>query len=198
VHGKGSLLGKMPGDDWQRFANLRAYYGFMWGHPGKKLLFMGQEFAQADEWNHDRQLPWGLLDDARHAGVQKLVRELNRLYVSHPALHSLDCQARGFEWLVADDAAQSVFAWLRRDDDGGMMIVVSNFTPVARGGYRIGVVDGAGAWKVVLDTDAEEFGGSGFSSDHQSLAVDSLPAHGRNASIAVDLPPLATLFLVPA
>src|SRR4249919_1965837 len=143
VHGKGSLLGKMPGDDWQRFANLRAYYGFMWGHPGKKLLFMGQEFAQPGEWDHDSSLPWELLHAPLHAGVQRLVRELNRLYRELPALHALDCEPGGFEWLVADDAAQSVLCWLRRDGAGNEVIVLSNFTPEPRAGYRVGLPAGA-------------------------------------------------------
>ncbi|HEY1090795.1 MAG TPA: 1,4-alpha-glucan branching protein GlgB, partial [Burkholderiaceae bacterium] len=119
VHGKGSMLGKMPGDDWQKFANLRAYYGFMWGHPGKKLLFMGQEFAQRQEWNHERSLPWQLLEDERHAGMQRLIRDLNGVYRELPALHKLDCEPAGFEWLQQEDRLQSVFAWLRRDDAGG-------------------------------------------------------------------------------
>ena len=198
VHGKGSLLGKMPGDDWQRFANLRAYYGFMWGHPGKKLLFMGQEFAQPGEWDHDSELPWHLLDDARHAGVQRLVRDLNRLYRSQPALHALDCQAQGFEWLIADDAAQSVFAWLRRDTLGAMAIVVSNFTPQPRNGYRVGVPDGVAYWKQALNTDALVYGGSSVGQRDAVLPVEAVPAHGRDQSLVLDLPPLATIFLVPA
>jgi 1,4-alpha-glucan branching enzyme len=197
VHGKGSLLGKMPGDDWQRFANLRAYYGFMWGHPGKKLLFMGQEFAQASEWNHDHALPWDVLADQRHAGVQRLVRDLNRLYAERPALHALDCEARGFEWLVADDSAQSVFAWLRRDDSGAMVIVVSNFTPLPRHGYRIGVPKGASAWVEALNTDQLAYGGSGVGSHDALVRVEKIAAHGRDRSVLIDLPPLATIFLVP-
>jgi 1,4-alpha-glucan branching enzyme len=198
VHGKGSLLGKMPGDDWQRFANLRAYYGFMWGHPGKKLLFMGQEFAQRDVWNHDVQLPWQLLDDARHAGVQRLVGDLNRLYAATPALHALDCEAAGFAWIVGDDAAQSVFAWLRRDASDGLALVASNFTPMPRPGYRLGVPAGATRWRVALDTDAADYGGSGYRSDATALRVEAVPAHGHAQSLVVDLPPLATLFLLPA
>ena len=198
VHGKGSLLGKMPGDDWQRFANLRAYYGFMWGHPGKKLLFMGQEFAQPDEWDHDSALPWHLLDDARHAGVQRLLRDLNRLYRSRPALHALDCQAHGFEWLIADDAAQSVFAWLRRDAHGALAIVVSNFTPQPRNGYRVGVPAGVAQWTEALNTNAIVYGGSGVGQRDDTVSVDAIPAHGREQSLALDLPPLSTIFLVPA
>jgi 1,4-alpha-glucan branching enzyme len=198
VHGKGSMLGKMPGDDWQRFANLRAYYGFMWGHPGKKLLFMGQEFAQPGEWNHERELPWHLLDDTRHVGVQRLVRDLNRLYAEKPALHALDCEAHGFDWLVANDAAQSVFAWLRRDAHGAMVIVISNFTPMPRKGYRLGVPEGVSGWKEALNSDDLAYGGSGVGQGDAVLAVESLPAHGRMHSLRLDLPPLATIFLVPA
>ena len=200
VHGKGSLLGKMPGDDWQRFANLRAYYGFMWGHPGKKLLFMGQEFAQPDEWNHDAELPWHLLDVPRHAAMQSLVRDLNGLYRSRTALHALDCEARGFEWLVTDDAEQSVFAWLRRDADAGMMIVVSNFTSVPRPGYRIGVPSVEKTrWTCALNTDARTYGGgSSIDDDGAPLNVEAIPAHGHPFSIVLNLPPLATVFLEPA
>jgi 1,4-alpha-glucan branching enzyme len=198
VHGKGSLLAKMPGDEWQRFANLRAYYGFMWGHPGKKLLFMGQEFAQPTEWNHDASLPWQLLQSPRHAGMQRLVRALNRVYREHPALHALDSEADGFEWLVADDAMQSIFCWLRRDRDGNEVIVLANFTPQARAEYRVGLPPGSAArWRVALDSDAGEFGGSGAFSGNQ-LGVDDIPAHGHARSLCVQLPPLATLFLVPA
>ena len=198
VHGKGSLLGKMPGDAWQRLANLRAYYGFMWGHPGKKLLFMGQEFAQPTEWNHDAALPWALLDDPRHAGVQRLVGDLNRLYVATPALHALDCLPAGFEWLVADDAAQSVFAWLRRDGTGACALVASNFTPEPRVAYRIGVPDRPARWQVALDTDSASYGGSGFAQATRDICVDPISAHGHAQSIALDLPPLATVFLLPA
>ena len=195
VHGKGSLLAKMPGDDWQRFANLRAYYGFMWGHPGKKLLFMGQEFAQPTEWNHDVPLPWDLLAQPAHAGVQALVRALNGLYRATPALHRRDCEADGFEWVVADDAAQSVFAWLRHDGQGGSALVVVNFTPVPRPGYRIGL-PAAGPWRVALDTDARAFGGSGSGAD--APRIEAVASHGHPQSLVLDLPPLATLFLLPA
>ena len=198
VHGKGSLLGKMPGDDWQRFANLRAYYGFMWGHPGKKLLFMGQEFAQPDEWNHDVGLPWALLDDERHAGVHRLVRDLNRLYRNHPALHRLDCDAQGFEWLVSQDAEQSVLAWIRRDDQGAQVLVVCNFTPVPREGYRIGVPEGTAKWVTLLNTDSAHYGGSNSGNGYAPLMVESVSAQGRAQSLLLTLPPLATLFLAPA
>jgi 1,4-alpha-glucan branching enzyme len=196
VHGKGSLLGKMPGDDWQRFANLRAYYGFQWGHPGKKLLFMGQEFAQSTEWNHDVELPWALLDEPAHAGVARLVRDLNALYRARPALHALDCEAAGFEWLVAGDAEHSVLAWLRKDGAGDVVLVASNFTPVPRRVYRVGVPS-AGRWRVALDTNATPYGGSGEPAQ-VDFETDAIPLHGYAQSLALDLPPLATVFLVPA
>jgi 1,4-alpha-glucan branching enzyme len=197
VHGKGSLLGKMPGDDWQRFANLRAYYGFMWGHPGKKLLFMGQEFAQPGEWDHDGTLPWELLEQPAHAGVQRLVRDLNHLYAGRTALHALDCESAGFEWLVADDALQSIFCWLRRDGAGNEVLVISNFTPEPRPGYRVGLPAGAASWTVALDTDAAVYGGSDAGA-RGPLHVEGVGAHGRERSLVLDLPPLATVFLVPA
>ncbi|MBP6902003.1 MAG: 1,4-alpha-glucan branching protein GlgB [Burkholderiaceae bacterium] len=196
VHGKGSILGRMPGDDWQRFANLRAYYGFMWGHPGKKLLFMGQEFAQPTEWNHDAELPWPLLGDARHAGVQRLVGDLNRLLRERSALHRLDCEPAGFEWIAADEAETSVYAWLRHDGQGGRVIVVCNFTPVPREGYRLGVPDGS-AWREALNTDSAHYGGSNLGNGGLALPAQPRPAHGRPHSITLTLPPLATLFLVP-
>ena len=202
VHGKGSLLGKMPGDpndpnQWQRFANLRAYLGFMWGHPGKKLLFMGQEFAQPGEWDHEAELPWRLLADPRHAGVQQLVRDLNRLHRERPALHLLDCDPAGFEWVSAQDAEHSIYAWLRRDAVGDVVLVVCNFTPVPREGWRLGVPGGPRAWREVLNTDSAHYGGSNLGNGLGPLVADSLPAHGRPQSIMLTLPPLATLFLVP-
>jgi len=198
VHGKGSMLGKMPGDDWQRFANLRAYYGFMWGHPGKKLLFMGQEFAQSSEWNHDGALPWAQLDDSRHAGVQRLVGDLNRLYRERPALHRLDCEGAGFEWIEADDADHAVYAWLRRDEAGGCVLVACNFTPVPRQGYRIGLPEGPAAWREALNTDSAHYGGGNLGNGLAPLPVEPVPARGRDRSLVLTLPPLSTLFLVPA
>lgn len=196
VHGKGSLLGKMLGDpndpaQWQRYANLRAYYGFMWGHPGKKLLFMGQEFAQPGEWNHDAELPWALLDDARHAGVQRLLRDLNRLYRSQPALHRLDCEPAGFQWLQAEDREQSVLAWARHDGQGGCVLVVCNFTPVPRPGYRLPTPAGASAWREVLNTDSAHYGGSNLGNLDATLPV-------VEGQLTLTLPPLATVFLIPA
>ena len=184
-------------DEWQRFANLRAYYGFMWGHPGKKLLFMGQEFAQSTEWNHDGELPWWLLQYPLHQGVRHLVRDLNRLYREQPALHRLDCQAAGFEWIAAHDAQTSVFSWVRRDDQGRMLIVVSHMTPLARPGYRLGVPDGAVAWREVLNTDSHFYGGSNVGQDASPCITQRVAAHGRAQSIELHLPPLATLYLVP-
>ncbi|MBQ0931833.1 1,4-alpha-glucan branching protein GlgB [Ideonella alba] len=198
VHGKGSLLTKMPGDAWQQAANLRAYYGFMWGHPGKKLLFMGQEFGQPTEWNHDAELPWGLLAQPRHAGIQRWVADLNRLYREQPALHALDCDGAGFEWLVVDERELSVFAWVRRDGQGREALVVCNFTPVPRPGFRLGVTGGAGAWREALNSDAAVYGGSDLGNGGQALAVQDQPAQGRARSISLTLPPLATLVLLPA
>jgi 1,4-alpha-glucan branching enzyme len=194
VHGKGSILGRMPGDDWQQFANLRAYYGFMWGHPGKKLLFMGQEFGQRGEWNHETSLDWHLCDAPAHRGVQLLVRDLNHLHRSVPALHRLDCEAEGFQWIVGDDAEQSVFVWLRLSDDGSPpVVVVCNFTPVRREGYRIGLPH-AGLWREILNTDAGSYGGSGAGNGGQVWA-QAEAAHGQPASACLTIPPLATLYL---
>lgn len=198
VHGKGSILGRMPGDEWQRFANLRAYYGFMWGHPGKKLLFMGQEFAQGTEWSHDSELPWWLLQYESHQGVMRLVRDLNRVYREHSALHQLDCSTQGFEWIDAHDASSSVFSWVRRDAQGAQVLVVSHMTPLTRVGYRLGVPEGPRAWRVILNTDAACYGGSNFSTGDDPCPTQAAPAHGRAQSIELNLPPLATLYLVPA
>src|SRR6056297_3565262 len=160
VHGKGSMLTRMPGDRWQQFANLRAYYGFMWGHPGKKLLFMGCEFAQEREWRQSGQLDWELLDQPAHAGVQRLVRDLNMLYRGTPALHRHDCESRGFHWLEANDAAHSIYAWLRLGDDGDPpVVVICNFTPVPRPEWRCPLPAG-GRWTELLNTDAAVYGGS--------------------------------------
>ena len=151
VHGKGTLLSKMAGDDWQKFANLRAYYAFMWGYPGKKLLFMGQEFAQRSEWSEARALDWHLLDHAPHRGMRQLVRDLNYLYRSRPALHARDCEPEGFSWLIVDDSQNSVFAWLRKAPDGNPIAVISNFTPVPRDNYRV-PLPAAGRWREIINT----------------------------------------------
>jgi 1,4-alpha-glucan branching enzyme len=196
VHGKGSLLNKMPGDRWQRFANLRAYFGFMWAHPGKKLLFMGGEFGQEREWNHDRSLDWHLLDDPDHAGLQRLVRDLNELYRETPALHALDCEPAGFAWIEGGDTEHSVFSFERRDGEGQSVVVVCNLTPVVRHDYAIGVPS-AGAWRERLNTDAEVYGGSNIGNAGLVEATPT-PLHGRPASVRLTLPPLATLVLQPA
>jgi len=196
VHGKGSLIGKMPGDRWQKFANLRAYFGFMWTHPGKKLLFMGGEFAQEREWNHDRSLDWHLLSDPMHEGVQALVRDLNRLYRDLPALHALDCEPGGFEWVEASDADASVVAFLRKPKGGGPpALVVCNFTPAVRAGHRVGVPHG-GRWRERLNTDAGRYGGSGVGNGG-GLEAEPVPWHGRPASLLMTLPPLATIVFTP-
>jgi 1,4-alpha-glucan branching enzyme len=196
VHGKGSLLTRMPGDEWQKFANLRAYFGFMWTHPGKKLLFMGGEFGQRREWNHDASLDWHLLDAPSHRGLQHLVRDLNRLYAAQPALHATDAAPAGFRWVVGDDRDQSVFAYLRLADGAPPMLIVNNFTPVPRHGYRIGVPT-AGVWREVLNTDAADYGGSGMGNAGQVMA-NGTPAHGMPASVDLTLPPLATIVFVAA
>lgn len=193
VHGKGSLIGKMPGDRWQKFANLRAYLGFMWTHPGKKLLFMGGEFGQFAEFNHDTTPHWHLLDDSFHGGLQKLVRDLNRLYGDEPALHKLDSDPRGFDWLVGDDSANSVYAFRRTDGEGRELVVVCNLTPVPRQGYRIGLPRG-GRWSEVLNSDASIYGGSNMGNGGV-IHADDFASHGRAHSAALTLPPLATIVL---
>ncbi|WP_018700707.1 1,4-alpha-glucan branching protein GlgB [Amorphus coralli] len=196
VHGKGSMIGKMPGDRWQKFANLRAYYGFMWTHPGKKLLFMGGEFGQEREWNHNQSLDWHLLQDGLHSGLQSAVRDLNRLYRSEPALHELDCDPQGFQWIEAGDADNSVFVYMRRArGDARPVVVVCNMTPIVRHDFRIGLPEG-GRWRELLNTDAEHYGGSGVSTGDVITAED-VGWHGRSTSARVTLPPLATLVLAP-
>jgi 1,4-alpha-glucan branching enzyme len=193
VHGKGSLLDRMPGSGPDKFANLRAYYGFMWGHPGKKLLFMGQEFAQGAEWNHDSSLDWHLLEHPQHAGMQSLVRDLNRLYRDTPALHQRDTRPDGFEWVDENNAEESVFAWVRRGEPGSAaVLVICNFTPVARAAHRIGVPE-AGHWIERLNTNASLYGGEG-SGNLGGVDSDEVAAQGRPHSITVNLPPLTTLF----
>jgi 1,4-alpha-glucan branching enzyme len=194
VHGKGSLLGKMPGDRWQKFANLRAYFAFMWTHPGKKLLFMGGEFGQEREWNHDQSLDWHLLSDASHRGVQALVRDLNRLYRSTPALHKLDCEPGGFEWIDGGNDGQSVLSYLRRGgENDAPAVVVCNFTPVVQHGFRIGVPNG-GRWKETLNTDSAAYGGSNVG-NMGGIEAHETSEHGRPFSIEITLPPLATIVL---
>ncbi|WP_376099217.1 1,4-alpha-glucan branching protein GlgB [Roseomonas sp. CCTCC AB2023176] len=196
VHGKGSLLRKMPGDDWQKRANLRTYLAFQWTHPGKKLLFMGTEIAQPTEWNHDSQLPWHLLDDPGHRGVQSLLRDLNRLYRDLPALHACDTAPEGFAWVVADDTVNTVLAFTRHAPGAPPVLVVLNLTPVPREEYRLGVPV-AGAWTEALNSDAAGYGGSNLGNDGVVFAED-VPAHGRSHSVSLTLPPLAALILVAA
>jgi len=195
VHGKGSLLGKMPGDRWQQFANLRAYYGFMFAHPGKKLLFMGCEIAQAREWNHDQSLDWHLLDDPMHSGVQRLVRDLNHLYRRTPALYQLDFVPGGFEWIDHQDAARSVLSFIRRGADGRSCIVaVCNFTPTPHRGLRLGVPH-AGTYRECLNTDSQHYGGSNVGTAYGVASAEPFPWNGKPWSVLLDLPPLATLIL---
>ncbi|QIB67573.1 1,4-alpha-glucan branching protein GlgB [Kineobactrum salinum] len=194
VHGKRSLLNKMPGDEWQQFANLRAYLGFMWGHPGKKLLFMGGEFGQRREWNHDRGLDWQLLQQPLHRGLQSLVRDLNRLYRSLPALHELDCDPAGFQWLQADRRDISVFAWLRRGENPrDQVLVLVNLTPGVHHDYRVGV-PAPGRYRECLNTDALDYGGSGQGNLGGVEAV-SRPWDGQPCSLLLTVPPLATVVL---
>ena len=195
VHGKGSLLSKMAGDDWQQFATLRAFLSFMWGYPGKKLLFMGQEFAQRNEWNHTVSLEWHLKQFPSHKGMQNLVRDLNKAYRAHPALYARDCEQEGFEWLLADDKENSVFAWARHSGEGHPpVVVVTNFTPVPRDSYILPLPKG-GTWREILNSDAEIYWGSGRG-NMGSIRANKGPSHGKPASAAVSLPPLATLFFV--
>ena len=196
VHGKRSMYTRMPGDHATKLANLRAYYGFMWGHPGKKLLFMGQEFGQVAEWNHDAEIGWHHLADPGHKGLQRLVRDLNTLYRATPALHVKDAEEDGFDWLTGDDADHSIIAWLRRGDPADKPVVMlTNFTPVERSGYRIGLPH-AGAWREALNSDAAVYGGSNRGNLGR-IAAGGGPSHGQPASAEVYLPPLSTLFLLP-
>ena len=186
VHGKGTILGKMSGDDWQQFANLRAYYAMMWGYPGKKLLFMGQEFAQRREWSEERSLDWELMEAPAHRGVAQLIRDLNRLYRTTPALYARDCEGEGFAWLIADDADNSVFAWLRKAPGEAPVAVIANMTPALHGAYRVPLPHD-GVWAEVLNSDAEIYGGSGKGNMGQVVAE-----HG---AAHIVLPPLATVML---
>ena len=192
VHGKRSILGRMPGDDWQRFANLRAYYSFMFGHPGKKLLFMGCEFGQEREWNHDISLDWHLLHQAKHAGIQALIRDLNRLYREQGSLHELDCEPSGFEWIITEDASSNVFAFLRKGRDArSRCVVVVNFSPNVYYNYRVRVPF-AGKWREVFNSDSAHYGGSNVGNVGE---VATLP--GPSPVLNLTVPPLAAIFLVP-
>ena len=193
VHGKGSLLRKMPGDRWRQLANLRTYLAYMWAHPGKQLLFMGSEFAQESEWAESRELDWWLLDHVEHRGVQSLVRDLNRVYGETPALWSLDQDEQGFAWIDANDADNNVFSFLRRGRDGSQLACVANFSAVPHHGYRVGL-PAAGRWSEVLNTDAETYYGSGVGNFGAAEATEDA-WHGQPASATVSLPPLGTLWL---
>ena len=194
VHGKGSLIGRMPGDTWQRFANLRAYFSFMWAMPGKKLLFMGGELGQDWEWNHDGQVDWAALDHPLHRGVQRLVGDLNRLYREQPALHVFDCDGAGFRWINADDSHNSVYAWYRSGHaDAAPVIAVCNFTPVPRTHYRIGAPR-AGVWREILNSDSELYGGSNLGNGGW-IETSTHPLHGQPFSLELTLPPLSTVLL---
>ena len=194
VHGKSSILGRMPGDPWQQFANLRAYYSFMFGHPGKKLMFMGCEFGQNTEWNHDIGLPWHLLDQPAHAGIHKLMRDLNRLYRDTPALHALDCDPAGFEWLRTDDGDNSSFAWLRKGHGAAdRCIVIVNFTPQVLHDYRVRAPI-AGSWREALNSDSAIYGGS----DVGNAGAVSAVVTQESPELRLVVPPLAALFLVPS
>jgi len=194
VHGKGSLVGKMPGDAWQQFANLRALYGYMWAHPGKKLLFMGGEFGQRREWTHDGELEWWVCERPEHAGLQRWVAQLNRAYRTEPALWQVDFSHEGFEWIDANDAQHSVISFLRKPRGGGALVaVVCNLTPLPRENYVLGVPR-AGAWREILNSDAKEYGGAGWG-NLGAVQAAPLAAHGRPHSLTLTLPPLSTLYL---
>lgn len=194
VHGKGSLLGKMPGDSWSKLAGLRAYLSFMWTHPGKKLLFMGGEIAQSREWDHDGEIDWDLLEDPGHAGVQRLVKDLNQLYHEQPALHATDSEPSGFRWLVHDDRENSVYAFLREAPGSPPILIVANMTPVTRPGYRVGVPL-HGGWREAINSDSTYYNGSGIGNGGRVEAANT-HSHGQPASVELVLPPLATLVFV--
>lgn len=192
VHGKGSLLDRMPGDRWQKFANLRAYYAFMWTHPGKKLLFMGGEFAQAAEWNADTSLDWHLMDDPDHRNIHALIKDLNQLYRANPALYERDCEASGFEWIDGGAANDNILSFMRWGEGGSKpCLVVCNFSPVPRQGYRIGVPYG-GYWRELLNTDSHFYGGSGVG-NHGGTDAEAVPWHIKPYSLMLTIPPLATV-----
>ena len=193
VYGKGSLVGKMPGDRWQQLAGARAFLGYMWGHPGKQLLFMGAEIAQSSEWNEQHSLDWWLLEYDEHRGVQQCVADMNRAYTDSPALWQLDASPEGFQWIDANDAVNNVFSWVRFGSDGSMVACVANLAPVVRDSYRLGL-PGPGRWTEILNTDAAEYGGSGAGNLGGVTAVAE-PWHGREHSAEVVLPPLATIWL---
>ena len=193
VHGKSSLLLKMPGDDWRKFANLRLLLGYQYAQGGKKLLFMGCEFGQRREWNHDASLEWSLLEHAPHQGLLRWVTDLNRLYKEHSSMHELDCEPAGFEWIDADDSENSVLSFMRKNRVGEQIIVVCNFTPIPREHYKIGVPQ-AGWYRELLNSDAESYGGSGWG-NLGGVQSRTSPMHGRADSLNLSLPPLSIIFL---
>ena len=195
VHGKGSLLSKMPGDHWQKRANLRAFLAYMWAHPGKQLLFMGQEFGQESEWSEGRSLDWWLLDQPDHEALSRLVCDLNAEYRANPALWSLDVDPGGFEWIDANDAGGNTFSWIRRSDSGDLLVCVVNFSAVPHFDYRIGLPQG-GRWREVLNTDAHEYGGSGVG-NFGGVDADDWEWHGRPFSASISVPPLGAVWLSP-
>ncbi|MGH3980638.1 MAG: alpha amylase C-terminal domain-containing protein, partial [Pseudonocardiaceae bacterium] len=195
VHGKGSLISKMPGDRWQKLANLRALYAYMWAHPGKQLLFMGGEFGQPAEWSEDRSLEWGLVHHPLHGGVLRMVGDLNTAYRAHPALYTRDTSPTGFEWIDANDAAGNVLSFLRHGADGSLLACVANFSGSPHEGYRVGLPR-AGRWREVLNTDSELYGGSGVGNLGEVVAKAE-PWHGRPASAILRLPPAGVLWLAP-
>jgi 1,4-alpha-glucan branching enzyme len=195
VHGKGSLLRKMPGDRWRQLANLRCFLAYMWAHPGKQLLFMGSEFGQESEWAESRELDWWLLDNADHRGVQTLVRDLNTLYRSTPALYTLDNEGSGFQWIDANDSSSNVFSFIRTGKGGERLVCVANFSAVPHHSYKLGLPS-AGTWTEALNTDADGYAGSGVGNMGSVTAADE-PWHGQPASATVSLPPLGALFLTP-
>jgi 1,4-alpha-glucan branching enzyme len=193
VHGKGALIGKMPGDEWQRYANLRALFGYMYGHPGKKLLFMGNEFGQWSEWNHERSLEWHVLQDPFHSGLQTWVKDLNRFYREEPALFQKDFDRDGFEWVDYHDWENSIISFIRKaGPTGDMILVVCNFTPVPRQSYRVGVPR-SGFWAEVLNSDSAIYGGSG-QGNFGGVDATSVAAQGRPHSLSLTLPPLSVVF----
>jgi 1,4-alpha-glucan branching enzyme len=193
VHGKGSLLARMPGDDWQRFANLRLLLTYMYMQPGKKLLFMGGEFGQRAEWNHDQSLDWHLLEHEPHAGMQRLVRDLNHLHRDVPALHARDVQPEGFRWIEANDAQQSCLVFLRHDGASDWVLCAFNFTPLPRPNYRAGVPVG-GHWQELFNSDAPNYGGSG-QGNFGGVEAKPVPAHGHMRSVSLTIPPLGAVVL---
>ena len=193
VHGKGSLIGKMPGDTWQQFANLRALYGYMWGHPGKKLLFMGGEFGQRREWAHEGELEWWVTQRPEHAGLRHWLEDLNRVYREEPALHQVDFSHGGFEWVDCSDSEASVFAFLRKPRQGAPVLVACNFTPLPRSNYVLGVPR-AGFWRELLNGDSRHYGGAGWG-NFGGVEAAPVGAHGRPYSLSLTLPPLAALYL---